>query len=106
MEILKDKTLSEIVGKIVNQINPTKIYLFGSRARGDHRLDSDYDFVLIYDGNKSKREVKIEARRSCRNISASMDILVLTSDEVKRFHTVANTLAREITENGMIVYGR
>ncbi len=86
MDFSQDKTLAEIVDRISQKVNPTKICLFGSRARGDHHPESDYDFTLIYDGEKFKRDVKIEARRSCRCIDASMDIPVLTSDELRRYY--------------------
>lgn len=38
--------LSEIVGQIAPRHHITAVYLFGSRARGDNRLDSDYDMIV------------------------------------------------------------
>ena len=31
-----------------------ELWLFGSRARGDHRLDSDYDFRVVADGDRTE----------------------------------------------------
>ncbi len=100
-----DEQLKEIIDKIVAYIDPVKIFLFGSRARGDSRNDSDYDIVVIYDGEMSKREVKLGIYDLFGLPDFSMDLFVLTSEELKRFHRIANTLEREITENGMVVYG-
>ena len=41
--------LSEIVGRIAAKYDMLKVYLFGSRARGDNRSDSDYDFCVLTD---------------------------------------------------------
>lgn len=38
--------LSEIVGPVARRHNITAVYLFGSRARGDNRWDSDYDMIV------------------------------------------------------------
>lgn len=38
--------VDEIVERLISKFNPTRIYLFGSRARGDARPDSDYDFLI------------------------------------------------------------
>jgi len=100
-----DKKLQDIINRISSHINPTKIYLFGSRARGDHHPDSDYDFVIIYDGDKSKGDVDLSIRRLFRRRDFAMDILVLSTYELERYKHVANTLSREITENGVVVYG-
>ena len=38
--------LKEIVGPIASRYNIKRVYLFGSRARGDNDGDSDYDFII------------------------------------------------------------
>ena len=38
--------LCQIVGAIAAEYGILKVYLFGSRARGDNRPDSDYDFCV------------------------------------------------------------
>ena len=43
------ETLAEIVRRIRSVAKPRKIVLFGSRARGEHRPDSDIDLLVIED---------------------------------------------------------
>ena len=38
--------LSEVVGQVARRHNITAVYLFGSRARGDNRKNSDYDMIV------------------------------------------------------------
>lgn len=49
-------TQSEMQHKIVEAIQKvapgSEIYLFGSRARGDARPDSDWDVLVLIDGEK------------------------------------------------------
>lgn len=40
------RELSDIVGQIAPRYHITAVYLFGSRARGDNRRDSDYDMIV------------------------------------------------------------
>lgn len=47
--------LDRMVRQIVRKVDPVAIYLFGSRARGDARPDSDYD-LLIVGGNRNTTE--------------------------------------------------
>ena len=86
-------------------IDPVKIILFGSRARGDASDDSDFDIVVIYDGEMSKRDVKLGIYDQFEDYDFSMDLFILASQELERYKQIANTLAREITINGKVVYG-
>ena len=56
-DVLKDPILRKIVEVIVKEIDPDKIILFGSRARGDYNEHSDYDILIL------KRGIKPEERR-------------------------------------------
>jgi predicted nucleotidyltransferase len=41
--IIEQETIQKIIDIIVKEMNPEKIILFGSRARGDARDNSDYE---------------------------------------------------------------
>ncbi len=100
-----DALVKEVVTKIVREIGPRKIILFGSRAQGAARPDSDIDLVVIYDGPEPKREVKRRIHRLFGLRDFSMDLFVLSSEEYERHKHVANTLAREVAERGLVCHG-
>ena len=50
MDEVKEYTFEElcqIVGAIAAEYGILRVYLFGSRARGDNTEDSDYDFCVV-----------------------------------------------------------
>ena len=48
----EDKTeIENIVKQFIQTLNPLKIYLFGSFARGEENSSSDYDFYIIMQNN-------------------------------------------------------
>ena len=62
------------------------IYLFGSRARGDYKEDSDFDFYVIIDKN-IERKIKINIagniRRKLRiRLNISSDIIIQSMSAV------------------------
>ena len=97
--------LEKIVRKITDEIKPKQIILFGSRAAGINYEESDYDLAIIYEGDKSKRDVKLDIYRLFIPPGFSLDIVVLTPEEFHSQKNIANTLAREIAEKGIVLYG-
>ncbi len=51
MKRIQDKNLKIFVGQLKKHFgrNLKRIILFGSRARGDHSEESDYDLLLIFE---------------------------------------------------------
>ena len=43
----EDPVLADIVRRLVETFEPERIYLFGSKARGDEGPGSDYDLMVI-----------------------------------------------------------
>jgi uncharacterized protein len=42
-----EDVLSAMVQAIVREVDPERIYLFGSRGRGDARADSDMHLLIV-----------------------------------------------------------
>ena len=52
-----DKQILELIGKTVHNVDPAaEVILFGSRARGDARKDSDWDVLIIVNTPKVSDE--------------------------------------------------
>ncbi len=67
MKKIQTKLFFEITAKVkqtVTEFDPTaQLILFGSRARGDYKKDSDWDFLILTD-NKVNEPLKTIFRNS------------------------------------------
>jgi predicted nucleotidyltransferase len=81
--ILKaDVVFNEILKKLKTEFNPTKIYLFGSRALNSNRLDSDFDIVLVVPTTTRTRVQNIiKTQELLWNLDANVDVFVYSEDE-------------------------
>jgi predicted nucleotidyltransferase len=66
MGSLLDNKLETIVTALKKQFNPTRLFLYGSRASGTNRPDSDYDFVLVLPKFDSKNRYAIMSQISSK----------------------------------------
>jgi predicted nucleotidyltransferase len=94
----------QVVERIVTHFpDVERIILFGSRARGDARPDSDWDFLIIMPSQERTIRRGIAIRRVARIHGIPMDFLVITPSEVQQgFPMMANNIVNE----GKILYER
>jgi len=54
------KEINEVFDKVLEQAKPVSIFVYGSRARGDYKKDSDYEVGLLFERDKKwgRRELK------------------------------------------------
>lgn len=99
--------LAAIMRRLVETYQPDRIYLFGSRARGNAGADSDYDLLVVVPD-----DVPPGLRRSARACEAlwglpmSGDILVWNRTAfAERLHLRAS-LPSVVEREGRLLYSR
>ena len=81
-----------------------RIILFGSRARGDFRKDSDIDVLVIVadDGAGLKREIgRLGVRLSIKSTVAMPSVAVRTEEEWRRLTRLNSPFQAEVEEQGV-----
>jgi len=107
MKTLPEGLLEEIVQRLVVELQPEQVILFGSHAWGLPSEDSDLDLLIIVSHSDLKpTERATQAFRALRGSFVPIDILVKTRAEVERFRRVPASLECEILEKGKVLYGR
>lgn len=102
---LNTKTKNEIVSRL-QQIQPHKIYLFGSYATGTAHADSDIDLLLLKDTILSRSKEMVEARKLLGGLNKAFDVLVATTEEFEFYRHEAGSVYREISEQGTLIYAK
>ncbi|MBI4540736.1 MAG: nucleotidyltransferase domain-containing protein [Gemmatimonadetes bacterium] len=75
----RDPALAEVVRRLVQAYQPERIYLFGSKARGDEGPDSDYDLLVVVpdDASPERRDSRL-AYEVLWGTGTAVDVLVCT----------------------------
>ncbi len=94
-----------MVRRIVARLQPERIYLFGSRARGEAGPDSDYDLlVVVRDSSLPGYKRDQIAFRALTGLGVAKDVIVLTRDEFERKSTVVCSMAATVVRDGELLY--
>lgn len=97
--------LREAVRRLVDEFHPEKIYLFGSRLRGDARDDSDYDLMVIVRVSEHAPYQRAQAGyRALWGLRLNAEILVWTTEEFGRQESIAASLPAAILREGELLY--
>lgn len=100
-----DPRLAEIIRRLVAAYRPERIYLFGSRARGDGGSDSDYDLlVVVDDAAPPERQRSRLAYEVLWDGVAPADVLVTTRTYFDSRRHLAATLPATILREGRLLY--
>jgi predicted nucleotidyltransferase len=104
--VVDSRLLDEICRRLVEHLNPRRIVLFGSRARGDSRPDSDVDLFIEMETDRPPPERAVEVSALFGLRPWSLDVVVYTPAEVARLRGVRGTLLDAIEKEGAVLYER
>lgn len=108
MRTLETQTppIDYIVQRIVDTLNPRRIVLFGSYARGTPHADSDLDLMVEMETDLSRPYRDMRVYELFPNRRWSMDAVVYTPAEVEARRDQMGSLMYVIEREGRTLYER
>lgn len=77
--------VAKLVKQKVNKVAPqNQVILFGSRARGTHREDSDWDFLILLDQEELTSKEKNELRDVLYDLELELEAVISTIIHTKK----------------------
>ncbi|HEY7491330.1 MAG TPA: nucleotidyltransferase domain-containing protein [Candidatus Tectomicrobia bacterium] len=97
------KTLDDIIRRIVEVAQPEKIILFGSAARGEMGPNSDVDLLVIKSG-VHRLDLTGQIYRNMHGVGEAVDIIVVTPEDVERYRNSHALVIAPALREGRVVY--
>ncbi|OGV73854.1 MAG: DNA polymerase III subunit beta [Lentisphaerae bacterium RIFOXYB12_FULL_65_16] len=100
-----ESILPEIVRRLVEALQPERIYLFGSHARGEARPCSDVDIlVVVPDSDQPGYRRDRAAYHALWGVAAAADVLVWTHQEFEHGLRIRTSLSSSVQRTGRLLY--
>ncbi len=99
-----ERAVREAVARIVQEVHPTRIILFGSVARNEQRIESDVDLLVVMPEGTHKRQTAQMLYRKLRGLPVAVDVLVTTEADLARQRDNPGLIYRTILQEGRQLY--
>jgi predicted nucleotidyltransferase len=103
----EEEALSGVVQRLVKNLDPIEIWLFGSRAQGTHRPDSDFDLFVVTapeDGDSGFDYDRAYAPIS--GLGVGCEVVPCRADEFAVERTDPTSLCWRVVNTGRRLYER
>lgn len=94
--------IAPLVSAVREALRPTDIWLFGSRARGDFRPDSDWDLVAVLHNDATDEMTDpLSAWRIAKESRVPATLLATKHEDLERIWGLPNTLGYVLSHEGI-----
>jgi|DewCreStandDraft_4_1066084.scaffolds.fasta_scaffold21590_3 predicted nucleotidyltransferase len=109
LKVLSKTEIKKIILEILYsmKISIKDIILFGSRARGDYKKNSDWDILIIVKNKISiykKREIAQNIRKKMADFFIDADIIVKNQKEINYYKNFFGSVVREALKEGISLW--
>ncbi len=106
MDCSETSLVGRMVRRIVHAVDPDRIILFGSRARGDGGEDSDLDLLIIAPSPLPRWQRTVPIYRLLAGMGVAKDIIWWTPEEVEEWSGVRSHFINTVRREGRVIYER
>ena len=113
-EYVHDPKARAVAKAVYDALRPRSVILFGSRARGDFRRDSDVDLLIITDSDRLTQDEYVSACEAANAKSAEVygvrsllgvDVLNMSAEKFRRCRRAKNHVAGQAARDGVDMNG-
>lgn len=97
-------TLNQLIQRIVNEVHPLRIILFGSAVTGHLHPDSDLDLLVVMPEGVHRRRTAQQLYRKISGIAMPFDIVVATPSDLAKHKNNIGLIYHTILKQGKEVY--
>jgi uncharacterized protein len=96
-----------MIARILDVLHPEQVWLFGSRARGEARADSDWDFMAILSDGAPEQDLEIASVwKRLRDLRLQrVELFTMSRSEFEAWKGSLGTLAEIVASTGVLVHG-
>lgn len=100
------KVTEELKNRLLGENGPRikRVILYGSRATGVARPESDFDLLVVETGAVSKREETLRLRRALGDLPYPVDVTVMSEGEFEETKDVIGGLAYPAHKYGIVLH--
>lgn len=103
-EPAQEEVLQEIVRRLISRFAPRRILLYGSRANGTARPESDYDLLIVWRDENPPAARAAAVRQLLLDLGTPLDIAVVTPSEFDRFRNLRVHIVAIADREGRILH--
>ena len=108
-EISVQDCIDQMVKRIVAEVDPDTVILFGSQAKGTAGPDSDVDLLVIerepFTRERSRRQELAKLNMAIFDFDISTDILLYSRSEIDE-GKIVNSVLEQAYREGKVLYAR
>jgi uncharacterized protein len=90
--------------RIRSVVQPRKVILLGSVARGDNAPDSDIDLLVVVQSGTHRRRTAQEVYRGLVGLGHAIDLVVVTEDDMLRHTDNSGVVIGQALSEGRVPY--
>ena len=98
------KVALDALAQILAQVQPERVILFGSWARGEAGPDSDLDLLVVLPFKGPRQRIAITLLMALADLPVPKDVIVLRPEEWERGKDLPGTVAFSAAHEGVVLY--